>query len=406
MAHKILMLGGFRSGKSSILASILHALDQKTCGDLFTISDQTDYTSTKNAAVRLEDKRLEISQYLKLKNKVVAQDPKFLVDMNPTQDFSVYKLTTRIRGAASVDFEFVDIAGEYMEETHEKYNDLKKMVDDSDVFVIAIDSPYMMETDDDTNRVYNRTVEITKVLNQIGDSIKEPDLEKKLVIFCPVKCETWVRPQKPSLDDDKRHGHADDILTKVKQSYKSLINTLVKNKGIELWVMPIQTVGALEFVETTDAYRYYRNNSDTTGTRCSYDHLTGVVRLEDGRCITEVNKDQEIYEDKDSTRNNGRIAIPYAWYRLNEEKKYSPVFCEQPAYHILRFLVNKELAQIRRREEIVDKGPIWLKIWSFFVDPPFGEYIEKYQKAVQNLENNGNIKESGDGFARITDIIP
>ena len=42
MAHKILMLGGRRSGKSSILASIVYALDQNT--ELFSITDQTVYS--------------------------------------------------------------------------------------------------------------------------------------------------------------------------------------------------------------------------------------------------------------------------------------------------------------------------------------------------------------------------
>lgn len=58
MAHKIIMLGGRRSGKSSILASILYALDQKTDGSLFTVVDQTQYSSNVNeaVAVRLSEK--------------------------------------------------------------------------------------------------------------------------------------------------------------------------------------------------------------------------------------------------------------------------------------------------------------------------------------------------------------
>ena len=61
MAHKIIMLGGRRSGKSSILSSILYALDKNTSGDLFVVSDQTDYSandSTDGVCVRLRDKRM------------------------------------------------------------------------------------------------------------------------------------------------------------------------------------------------------------------------------------------------------------------------------------------------------------------------------------------------------------
>ena len=404
MAHQILMLGGFRAGKSSILASILHALDQKTDGSIFTVIDQTDYTAAERAAVRLEDKRLEISKYLKNRNKVVAEDSKFLVDMNPTQDYSLYTLTTRIEGAANVDFQFLDVAGEYMEETHQKYNNLKKWVSESDIFIVAIDTPYMMETDEDTNRVYNRIEEITKVLSSINQDIKDPELEKKLVIFCPVKCETWVRPKKSSFDREKRHEHPEDVTKNVKQSYKNLINTLVKSKGVDLWVMPIQTVGALEFVETTDAYKYYKNNNDAVGVRCSYDTLTGIVRLENGKTLMGVDESQ-VEKNTDSTRNNGLIDIPYAWYKVNEQKEYAPVFCEQPAYHIIRFLVNKELMINKRRIQKINRSPWYIRLWSWFTDPPFGEYIDNYKRAVDLLESNNKIKESGDGFTKITQII-
>ncbi len=404
MAHQILMLGGFRAGKSSILASILYALKENTGGDIFTVIDQTDYTAAERAAVRLEDKRLEIKKYLKNRNKVVAEDSKFLVDMNPTQDYNEYKLTTRIDGAANVDFQFVDVAGEYMEETHQKYNDLKKWVSGSDVFIVAIDTPYMMETDEDTNRVYNRIEEITKVLSTICGNIEDPESEKKLVIFCPVKCETWVRPKKLFVDIEKRHEHAEEVTNKVKQSYKTLINILVKSKGVDLWVMPIQTVGALEFVETTDAYKYYKDDNDAAGVRCSYDELTGIVRLENGKTLMGVDENQ-VEKNTDSTRNNGLIDIPYAWYKVNDQKEYAPVFCEQPAYHIIRFLVNKELMVNKRKKQEIEQSPWYKRLYSWFVDPPFGKYIENYKRAVDLLESNNKIKESGDGFTKLTQTI-
>ena len=378
------------------MASILHALEQ-TDGSILTVTDQTDYTAAEKAPVGLKDKRLEISQYLKNKNRVVGEEAKFLVDMNPTQDYSVYTLKTRVDGAHDVDFSFIDVAGEYMEETHAKYKDLKVWVSESDVFIIAIDTPYMMQPDGDINEVYNRTTEITKVLSNIGDGT-DPEVNKKLVIFCPVKCEKWVRKQEGQV------SQADAVANKVKQSYRTLINTLIPKKGVDMWIMPIQTVGALDFVEMTDAYKYFKNSEDKTGRRCSFDKLTGLVRLEDGEYLLGVDTDH-IEKNADSSRNNGLIDIPYAWYKVNEVGKYTPILCEQPAYHIIRFLVKKEQAIAKLQKEINDNSPWWRRIILWFTSPPFGQYIVQYQKVVDALERANKIKESGDGFVKITEII-
>jgi len=46
MSHKVLMMGGQRSGKSTMLASIVHSQKRETSDSLFTIRDVTDYTQT------------------------------------------------------------------------------------------------------------------------------------------------------------------------------------------------------------------------------------------------------------------------------------------------------------------------------------------------------------------------
>ena len=395
MANKILMLGGFRAGKSSILASILYALEEKTDGGILTVEDKTDYTSIGNAAVKLDSKRREIIKYLKDKNHIVARDAKFLVDMNPTQDFSVYTLKTRVQGAADIDFQFRDVAGEYMEETHQKYNNLKTWVAESDVFIIAIDTPYMMENDEEVNQLYNRTKEITKALEEICNNIEDSELDKKLVIFCPVKCEKWVR------ENRNQDSQAELVVDKVKHTYRTLINKLLPN-GVEMWIMPIQTVGGLDFAEMTDAYKYFKNPEDKVGTRCAYFDLSDTVRLEDGSTLKDFDG-SNLERNDDSTRDG--FEVPYAWYKLNEIKDYKPVFCEQPAYHIIRFLVKKELEMRKRQKEAIDKGPFWRKIISWLTDPPFGQYITRYQDAISTLEKGNKIKQSGDGFLKITEIV-
>ena len=73
MNHRILMLGGRRAGKSTILASILHLLKNEMPGSICVVNDsKTDYTQTTTdndghtyTLPTLDSKRLEVSNYMK-----------------------------------------------------------------------------------------------------------------------------------------------------------------------------------------------------------------------------------------------------------------------------------------------------------------------------------------------------
>lgn len=390
MAHKILMLGGFRAGKSSILASILSSVKDVNKG-IFSIVDKTDYTDAAGAPVTLDHKTMEVKNYIKKRDKVHGENELFLVDMTPTQGKSTYTLTTRIDGAAGVNFDFVDVPGEWMEKTQKSHNDLKEAIAECDVFVIAIDTPYMMQEDDDLNKLYNRIDEITTALDDIADDIDMEYLEcqKKMIIFCPVKCEKWVRA-----------GEADKVSQKVRSSYKELINKFCNNRGVDMWIMPIQTVGAIEFAEMKDAYRYFPTPAEKAGIRCSCDELTGIVRLSDGKVVSDATEDQLV---KDTSYDGVRdgFEIPWAWYKRNGVSEYDPVDCEQPAYHILRFLVKKELAITQTKVEEVKRYPWWKRVFAWLNNPPFGIYLVQYRKVVDSLD----VKESGDGFMEIREKV-
>ena len=85
MEHKILMMGGRRAGKSTILSSILSSLRQ-TPGAICTILDRTDYTQmieTPNGLIpmpTLDIKQREVVNYMKKK----STNTNFLVDMSPS----------------------------------------------------------------------------------------------------------------------------------------------------------------------------------------------------------------------------------------------------------------------------------------------------------------------------------
>lgn len=387
MAHKIIMLGGRRSGKSSILASILYALNLKTDGSLFTVVDQTQYSSNVNeaVAVRLSEKRHEINSYLK-NMKGMGVNNSFLVDMSPSKGKSVYEIQMKINGASPVTFSFVDVPGEKMEDG--KNEEVVAQLKECDVYIIAIDTPYMMQEDDDINEVYNRVEEITSMMTR--DEVCGSIYNRKMIIFCPVKCEKWIR-----------EGRGEEVAGKVCKAYRTLINTLVNEGSFDFMIMPIQTVGGIEHVKLLDGKRCFKSGNDTIGEKCSVNEITGQVMFKDGKIGDADN--YHIEEDPELIINS--VRIPLSWYKTNGVG-FSPKDSEQPAYHIVKFLVEKEKALVEKQiEENATRS--WLaKLIGFFIDPPFGQYLDAYNKVVEQLVSKDMIKVSGDGFKKIVTTIP
>lgn len=385
MAHQILMLGGRRSGKSSILASIVHALGQNS--ELFSITDQTDYTV---AGVSLKAKRIEIDNYLK-ERKNISQNSLFLVNTLPTVGVGTFNLDSQIHGKCKVSFDFVDVQGEAMEVTSIFHNEVKEYVTKCDVFIIAIDTPYLMQDiNDNINTVWNRTDEITNFLANI--QIENEEIDKKLIILCPVKCEKWTQS-----------GHADDVTQRVCYAYKNLINNWVTHPAVDIWVMPIETAGGIVHSKLLDGYRLFRGKDDRTGVLCSKNNLTGQIMLGNGEIVS-MNDDYTIESEPDKSLIFDHTQIPLSWYKVNE-KGFSPARCEQPAYHIFRFLVKKEEKAVLMEQRAVESAPWWKRWWKKLWSPPFGSYLAAYSSLIDKMEERHLIKTSGDGFLKIESII-
>ena len=385
--HQILMLGGRRSGKSSILASIVYSLDNYA--NLFTMNDQTDYSIKDGLGIPLSEKRIEIDNYLR-KHKSSPKNSRFLVDMSPNKGEGIYHLETQIQGKAKVTFEFVDVSGENMEVTSEHHARLKEHVKKSDVFIVAIDTPYLMQDDNENiNTVWNRTDEITNLLSNI--TIADENLDKKLIIFCPVKCEKWTQS-----------GQAEKVTERVCKAYRKLINNWVHHSAVDLWVMPIETAGGLVHSKLLDGYELFRNAQDKTGEMCSINDQTGQIMLKDGMLLQP--SDNYTISDKPSEKLLfSATQIPLSWYTVNG-KGFSPAKCEQPALHVLRFLVRKEENLMRSEGlnmSLLKRIWIWLTTWA----PPFGKELKAYGELIDKLENNHLIKNTGDGFANIIDYV-
>lgn len=396
MEHKILMMGGRRAGKSTILSSILSQLDKNTPGTICTIVDNTDYTQeieTKDGVKQLPTlgiKQNEIRDYIKKRQ----MNTEFLVDMSPTYGKASYILEVSSDNT-TIDLEFIDVPGEWMRANVKEHAELVALVEKSDVFVIVIDTPYLMNTNDDEgisiNRVYNRVDEITQAMSKIKIDT-ENDL--KQIILCPVKCEKWIR-----------EGKTDLIIEKVLKTYRNLINRWVSRPEITIQIMPIQTIGGLEFTRLLPAKLYFKNDDDRIGESCSIDPLTNTLTNKDGRVIRQS---PHSYIEDDERWKIDYVDIPLSWYKLNGEG-VKPRLCEQPGFHILKFLVEKEENAVKakaeaERQKLDNMNPIRKWLTKTF-KPTFGKYLPIWQSVISKLSVGGYIKTEGEGFCYVRNKI-
>lgn len=380
---KIIMLGGRRSGKSTILATLINAFNENA-SHLCTFTDNTPYGASSGMDVTLTDKRREIYNYM-MKRSKYGSNSQFVVDMSQNVGQGDYNIVASVSGASQIGFDFVDVPGEWMWEQHEFHGTLKTHVEQSDVFVIAIDTPYLMQNENDcVNTVWNRIDEITNLINNLKI---EDEADRKLIIFVPVKCEKWVN-----------EGRIEEVTNRVKLAYRLLINHWVENKSVNLWIMPIVTAGAIEHTQLLDGYRFFRTKEDKVGDICSMDPYTQILRLRDGKTLSDTEVESvDTKPCKDFEINYTQI--PLSWYKICGQGKYKPALCEQVAFHILKFLVEKEEELSSEKYKTYRNKPWWIRIFSS--GGRFGKYLNIYKDLIGKIP----IKQNGDGFTKITEPI-
>ena len=404
---QILMLGGRRAGKSSILASIVQNIKSLGRGDLFTIIGEEAVLESGDQDVSLNRKRREIQGFIN--NRGLRKNPNacVLVDMSPSKGRTKYMITTRIGYRSDAVFEFLDVPGEDMEEQvqveksvkvneesaiegadkievkNPNYQALMEKARVSDVVIVAIDTPFLMEAPEGINDVYNRIPEISKITTTMRPSDNK---DKKLIILCPVKCEKWI--------NEKR---IDEVTKKTRYVYRDLINAHVMNPLFQIWIMPIATAGGLEHFKMMNGYRFIRKENKSFLGICnqriapelgSIDENTGQIYAKNGEIL---NRDQvEIKNDTEPDKSllQDGFYIPLSWYKRTGE--YKPSLCEQPAYHIIRFLAKKAKENAR---------------WYQRLGNLFSGHLDNYIEMVQRMENENLIKTEGDGFMQVMDLV-
>lgn len=395
---KVLMLGGRRCGKTSVLASMFASVINGFTNSFLTVSDQTKQ-ETKGVETKdmLNAKTAELIDLLAKTNNAT-----FLVDQKPTRYWWDYRLKVQLPGTNKEMFiNFRDVPGEFCRQGNEHEDEVREYVKHCDVFVVVVDTPYMMEVDnvhnpsctEGINLSVNRIPDIQQYLTSINDN---NGFDSKMVIFCPVKCERWFN-----------EGRIDEVNEKLKQVYSTSITNLMAYKKMDISIIPVLTAGNIEFFEQRDAYILidepksirldkvrYKPESGPKVIRCCMQTST-QLRLSNGEPYKKRESDV-VNEDPEAVIKGTNLVRPYSWFRTCHHNDvnlngFKPVNCEQLPLHIIRFMLVKRDNEKSIWELLLDV------LGKFFgtIDP------DELKKVLIKMQGANIIKDDIDGIVHL-----
>lgn len=368
-------MGGRRSGKTSVLAGIVDNFVNGKIKDILAIKDVSE-----GANNTLQNKVHNLTELLATSNGKTI-----LVDDSSTQNVQRYILEFSIPGTKNkMEIVFNDVNGEYYESGGRNNDEISGLVGKSDVFIIAIDTPSLMEAvnpenplmNEPLNKAINRVQDIHNFITMLDD---KDGADAKMVIFVPLKCEKWAK-----------ENRLDEVFKRVKTVYDTPLMALSKMKNVKVDILPIQTVGSIVFSEHLKSFTCITESMPPK--RCSIFNNRTSVRFGDGyeREIDSVNDRFKI--DAQSTLIEGSSLLrPNSWFKVCSSQ-YAPRNCDQLAYYILQFVLAKYLfikeIEEKRKEEERRKKSWWnfgLSVIVAFINIPAAITIFVMSKIFNNM---------------------
>mgnify|MGYP003290500676 CR=1 FL=1 len=363
MALKVLMVGGRRCGKTSALAVMFEQMINGKANEFFTISDDSKYDESQGDEKQdtLTAKTTELKLFL-----VKPTTYTFLVDQEPTRTSWKYicKLTLPGKKAKHFEIEYTDVPGEWWRSGTTHSPVINQYVAEHDVFVVMVDTPYLMETSAPMCEAVNCISDIHNALTYIDD---KKGTKAKMVVFVPIKCEKWVK-----------EGRIKEVTDKVREAYSTPIRALMAYKKMSVCILPIETAGNIFFREFKEAFLL-------NGEKCCQ-LSNSMVRMGNGK-PKNLRTNDILNPDPEAVMGALGIMRPYAWFYANNKSAtpgYAPRNCDQLALHILKFYVKKYQMENAH-------GVFWSRLFGTISK-------EEMLRKMQEINASGIIKENVDGI--------
>ena len=203
----VIMLGGKRVGKSTILAGIMETLGLSgSLSQHFICEDSTDYEAYSKFSIKEKYKALKGLLNLRKSGTV------FMTRGMGDSKIQKYNISFRLSdkpGRLKVDF--YDVPGEFTNPKKVEFqSEMLPLISNCDVFIVGIDTPYLMECTASVNNALNRISDLEVSLQNI---LVKSKTDLKMVMLVPLKCEKWYEI-----------GEIDKVVAKVKERYKCCCN--------------------------------------------------------------------------------------------------------------------------------------------------------------------------------------
>jgi GTPase SAR1 family protein len=239
---KITMLGARGVGKTSLMAALYH------CSNTILSATKLNFSLGLDTKKRL-DSRLQGLKELSDSNCFKADGGG---DSTANASIYTFNLSSRNSNKSSIEFTFQDYPGG---DNDKKTEDVKNYLIECTAVLIAIDSSAMMEEKGRWHESINRPQQILELFKETYQDLKFP----KLVIFAPVKCETYMVDKKS----------IDNLYSTTEASYKELIEFFRSpslSDKVDFAIAPVQTVGSVIFsyikeIEGEPQFFYRKRNS-------------------------------------------------------------------------------------------------------------------------------------------------
>lgn len=391
---KVLMLGGRRCGKTSALSTMFGSIINGVINQYLTLADETILETKINDEGKEEVQDALGSKSSELKHLLEKGDSAtFIVDQNPTGCWWFYTLKLQEPGTnREMYIEFSDVPGEFCRKGNKHEQEVKDYIKTCDVFVVAIDTPYMMEAvnpsnklcDEGINEQVNRTQDIQQFLTSIND---DNGNNAKMVIFVPVKCEKWYN-----------EGNINLVTDRVKEVYNTHIQNLKAYAKMDISILPIMTAGNIEFVEQRETFLLSKKIGKPI--KCCQQSST-MLRLSDGKPY-KIKEGDIVNEDPEAVITGTTLVRPSSWYKLrfiDGKALYAPKNCEQLPLHIIRFMLAKYNNAVRRRRT----GITIIDIFIDLMDAIFGNFgADRLGIILNRMKSAGLFNDSEeDGIVHI-----
>ncbi len=319
MEINVLMLGGRRCGKTSILAAMQECFD-----NMFGKTDLTIAPADVETMMKLDEKREELKSYY-------MKDKYFIPDDNPTSEINEYSfyISLKSKKSSRVKLKFTDINGEFMDDSSKidfDNGEVANLVKEADVIMVAIDTPYLMEAlpDDDIESVglyNNRKNKCTQIDGLIKNCFQtDENSREKMILFVPLKCEKyyWNRSAGNPFPNDLAI-----TAIRLKSAFKNLMDYLTQENNrrcYEVAITPIMTMGNVVFSG------FKREINKDTGER---EYIMN----------TKFNYPSQAEYNVRDTASQDKVTKP------------APQFCEQPFIYVILYMLRLTQKQLSAKEK-------------------------------------------------------